>query len=214
MIIKNWMRKNQISIPSNMVANEAMKIFNGHNERYILVVDEGKLRGILDRRDLIEALSYATASQSIHEVNFFNTKLKVKDLMIRKPITLSTTDTIEKALIEGVSFGIGYFPVLEDKRVVGMVSRRDTFRFLLQILGVNEKFCGMTVKSDHPEGRVVTDIIQGINLAGGVLHSLFTLKNPETGNKRFVVRFEANDMVSILVALKEKGYEILEIREA
>lgn len=210
MLIKNWTQKDPITIPSDMLASEALKIFVEHNARFIPVVDEGKLRGILVKRDLREAASCVTASQNIHEVNFFNTRLKVKDLMVRKPITVSVNDTVDTALTKGARLGRSFFPVMDGEKLVGTTSDMDIFNSLYQILGVDEKLSGITLDGDQLEGNEITGIVQEISLAGGTLHSLITLKEPDSDKKRLLLRFKAENPKKVVSALKEKGFQIIE----
>jgi acetoin utilization protein AcuB len=210
MIIKNWMQKDPITISSDTLASEATKIFDEHRVRFIPVVDEGTLRGILPRRDLRHAASWVTATQSIHEVNFFNTRLKVKDLMVRQPITLSIDDTVETALTRGAKLGRTFFPVMEGEKLVGTTCDMDIFNSLYQILGVGKKLSGITLDADQLEGNDIKEIVQEITLAGGALHSLFTLKLPDSDEKRLVLRFEAEDPKRVMSAIEKKGYRVVE----
>lgn len=210
MIIKNWMQKDPITISSDTLASEATKIFDEHRVRFIPVVDGGKLRGILPRRDLRHAASWVTATQSIHEVNFFNTRLKVKDLMVRQPITLSIDDTVETALTRGAKLGRTFFPVMEGEKLVGTTCDMDIFNSLYQILGVGKKLSGITLDADQLEGNDIKEIVQEITLAGGALHSLFTLKLPDSDEKRLVLRFEAEDPKRVMSAIEKKGYRVVE----
>jgi acetoin utilization protein AcuB len=210
MLIRNWMQKDPLTIQSDMTASEAVKLFDEHHVSFIPVVDGGKLRGILARRDLREAASCVTATQSIHEVNFFNTRLKVKDLMVRKPITLSIHDTVETALTKGAELGRSFFPVLDGERLVGTVSDRDIFHSLYQILGVEERLYGLTLENDHLGGDAFKKIIELLDMVEGTLYSIFTLKDPETGRKRILLRFKAANLEKVISAFKEKGYRILE----
>lgn len=210
MIIKNWMQKDPITISSDTLASEATKIFDEHRVRFIPVVDGGKLRGILPRRDLRYASSWVTATQSIHEVNFFNTRLKVKDLMVRKPITLSIHDTVETALSKGAKLGRTFFPVMDGERLVGTTSDIDIFNSLYQILGVGKELSGITLDADQLEGNDIKKIVQEITLTGGALHSLFTLKLPDSHEKRLVLLFEAEDPKRVMSAIEKKGYRVVE----
>ncbi len=210
MLIKNWMQKDPITISGDMLASEAMKLFDEHKVRFIPVVDEGKLRGILPRRDLRYAASWVMATQSIHEVNFFNVRLKVKDLMVRKPITLSIHDTVETALSKGAKLGRTFFPVMDGERLVGTTSDIDIFNSLYQILGVDETLASMTLEGDQIEKKHIKEIVQEISLAGGTLHSLFTLKEPDSDEKRLVLRFEAEDPKRVMSAIEKKGYRVVE----
>jgi acetoin utilization protein AcuB len=173
-------------------------------------VDNGQLRGILARRDLRQAAGFVTATQSVHELNFFNTRLKVKDLMVRKPVTLSVDDHIDTALAKGSRFGRSFFPVLDRGELVGTLSNRDLANTFRQVLGIGEKLCGITLEDDGLGKHAIPDLVTEINSAGGVIHSLITLKNPDTGKKRLLLRLKAPDLEAVGTRLEAKGYRILE----
>ena len=75
MIVKNWMHKNPDTISSELSAKDALKLFESKRVPFLAVVDDNKFRGLLARRDLREAASWAIATQDIYEVQFFNEKL-------------------------------------------------------------------------------------------------------------------------------------------
>ncbi len=210
MIIKNWMKKDPPTIPSDMLASEAQVLVDERKLPFISVVDDGKLRGILARRDLREAASCVTAAQSIYEVEYFNTRLKVKDLMVRNPVTLSVDDTVETALNRGDRFGRSFFPILDGERVVGAVSDRDISSSFYQILGIDENLSGFAVDIDEPYGNAIKKIVEILFSADATLRRLFTLKAPESGKKRLLLRFDAKEMEIAASALEENGYIIFE----
>ncbi len=210
MLVRNWMRKDPTTIPSDMTARDAHKLFNELKTPFIPVVDSGRLRGLLARRDIRQAASFVTASESVHEMNFFNNRMKVKDLMVRKPVTLSIDDTVETALSKGSQFGRTFFPVLEGERLVGTVSDRDIFRTLRQILGVDEKLYSVTLENDFPATEAIKEIVLLVYEAGAALYSLFTLSDPVSGKKRLLMRIKTRDPASVKKALREQGLHILE----
>ncbi len=211
MIIRNWMRKDPVTIHSDMLASEALDVFERCGLPFIPVVDDGRLRGILARRDLREAASCVTAAESIHELNYFNTRLKVKDLMVRKPETLSVDDTVETALAKGRKFGRSFFPILDGDRLTGTVSYLDIFDSLYQILGIEEDIASLSLECDQQGGeRIAAEVVQAVDETGGTLYSLFRLKDPETGVRRLIVRFRSADPEAVVAAIREKGYQIIE----
>ncbi len=211
MIIRNWMRKDPITIHSDMLASEALSVFAQCGLPFIPVVDDGRLRGILARRDLREAASCVTAAESIHELNYFNTRLKVKDLMVRKPETLSANDTVETALSKGKKFGRSFFPILDGDRLTGTVSYLDIFDSLYQILGIEEEIAGVSLECGRQGGeRMAVEVVEAVAAAGGILHSLFNLKDPQSGKQRLVVRFKAPDPDAVIQAVEASRYQIIE----
>ena len=210
MLIKNWMRKHPITISSDMLASEAFRVFDEHHLRFLPVVDREKLRGILARRDLREAASCVTATLDMHELNFFNKRLRVRDLMVRKPITLNLDDTVENAMTKGAKLGRSFFPIMDGEKLVGTISDMDIYNAFYQILGVDENLSGISVEIEEPHGPAMKRIIEEIFLTGVDIHRVFSLKNPETGRKRLLLRFEPQDLKKAISVIKEKGYGIVE----
>ncbi len=213
MILKNWMEKDPLTVTGDMLASEAKVLFNQHKMPFIPVVENGRLRGILSVKDLREAGFSVTGSQSIHEMNYFNNKLKVKDLMVRKPITLSADDTVETALVKGKTFRRGFFPIIEGEKLVGAVSDREISRSLYEILGVDEKLSGIALKIDEPYGVNIKNIVEVIFAEEIELQGFFTLKDPETGKRRLLLRFETKFFERIKTVLKQRGNSIIEMVE-
>ncbi len=210
MIARNWMQKELVTISSDMTAREARDLFNKLKVPFLTVVDNGKLRGILARRDIRQAASFVTATESVYEMNFFNHRMKVKDLMVRKPLTISVDDTVEKALDKGAKYGRPFFPVMDKDELVGTISDRDMFKVLRQMLGVGEKLYSLTLEDHSLTAEVIKEIVLTVYSLGGSIYSLFTLRDSETGKKRLLMRLETSDPAAIQEALKEKGYSILE----
>ncbi|MBU1343792.1 MAG: CBS domain-containing protein [Proteobacteria bacterium] len=211
MIVKNWMRKDPETISSDLSAKEAMKLFETKKIPFLSVVDDNKFRGILARRDLRAAASWAIATQDIHEIQFFNEKLKVKDIMVRKPVTLSINDSVETALEKGKQFGRTFLPVMEDGRLVGSLSNRDFTHALSQLLGTQEGLHSASIEINKDSNVTIKKILEDIFVMGLEIKGLFTLKDPDSGVKRLIIRFEAKCLKRIVSLIKEKGYNLIEV---
>ncbi len=206
MLIKNWMRKEKpITINSDMLSSKAKEIFDEHKLLFIPVVDNGKLRGILARRDLMKAAHHVSATGSIHELDYFNNSLKVKDLMVRKPITMSINDSVRKALAEGKKLGRSFYPVMDGDKLVGTVSDLDIYNSLSQIMGVDEVVCGISIDGEDLKNCSVADIVRGIYNAGGTLFSLFTFKQVDSNRERIFIRFKSEDKEKVISELRKIG---------
>lgn len=214
MLIKNWMKRDPITLSSNMLAVEAMKIFDQHNLRFIPVIEDGRLRGILARRDLREAASHVIETEDISEINFFNKNVKVKDLMVRKPITLNIDDRVETAMKKGAELGRSFFPVMDGDKLVGTVSDIDIFNSFYQILGIEENLSGLTIEITESYGVQIKRILQDLFSAGVEIYRLFTLTYPESKKRRLLLRFPSEFLETAHSTCKNKGYIILEAVKA
>lgn len=211
MLVKNWMSKNPRTISSDLTAKEAMFIFEENHVPFISVVDNGRFRGFLARRDLREAASWTIATQDMYEMEYFNNELKVKDIMVRKPVTISLHDTVETALKKGKQFGRPFLPVMDGDTLVGTMSNRDLANALNQILNGEQGYHRITVELDSDNTAAMRQILEEIFQMGLGIEGLFTLKAPESDVKRLIIKFKAKCLKKITTLLEDKGYRILEV---
>ncbi len=211
MIVKNWMSKNPETISSDVSAKEALFLFEEKRVPFISVVDDNKFRGFIARRDLREAASWAISTQDINEIQYFNEKLKVKDIMVRKPLTLSVNDTVETALKKGKQFGRTFLPVMDGETLVGSLSNRDLTHALNQLLGCDDGHHSISVELDMDENVSIRKLMEEIFEMGLKIKGLFTLTEPDSDVKLLIIRFEAKCLKKITSLLEEKGYNIVEV---
>ncbi len=211
MIVKNWMRKNPETISSDLTAKEALQLFEEKRVPFMAVVDNNKFRGLLARRDLREAASWAISTQDIYEVQFFNERLKVKDVMVRKPVTLTVNDTVETAIQKGKQFGRNFLPVMDGDKLVGTLSNRDFTRALSQLLGEDQSLHGVSIELTEDPKMTIRKILEDIFMMGLEIKGLFTLKDADSGKDRLIIRFQAKCFKRIVSLIEEKGYKLVEV---
>jgi len=211
MIVKNWMSKHPDTMSSDLSAKEAIQLFDEIRVPFMSVVDNGRFRGLVARRDLKEAAAWAIATQDVYEVQFFNDRLKVKDIMVRKPVTLSVNDSVETALEKGKKFGRSFFPVMDCDKLVGSLSNRDFTHVLGQLLGSSEGLHSASIEINGNSQVTIKKILEDIFAMGLEIKGLFTLKNPDSGVKRLIIRFETKCLNEIVSLIEKKGYNLIEV---
>src|SRR6266568_7894815 len=122
MLVRNWMQVNPMTVPGTMLVSEAKRILSENNLHALPVVDNGKLRGLVTRANLLRMGHFVLRTQDPDEFNFFVTRLKVKDIMVRNPATVQASDTMEHCLMLGRQLGVAQFPVLDGNELVGVIS--------------------------------------------------------------------------------------------
>ncbi len=213
MIIKNWMKRDPVTVSSDTRISEVQTIIDRHKLRYIPVVDNGVLRGILRRKDIYEAATFVTASQNVHELNYFHNRLKVKDLMIRMPKTIQANEPVDSAMKKSATWRARFLPVMDGKSLVGTLSYEELFEAFSQVLGISENWVGITLEDVEIKKGTMRKIIEDIEEVDGVIHSLFTLKQPETEKRKVIVRLESTNIREIVNHLREKGYSVMEAED-
>jgi acetoin utilization protein AcuB len=211
MIVRNWMKKDLVTLSSDALVSEARELIRKHNIRYLPVVDDGVLRGILRLRDLFEAATHVAATQRVYELDYFNKRLKVKDLMIRWPKTIDSSEPVDSAMKKGEALGMSFFPVVDQGKLVGSVSYEEIFETFSQILGVRENWTGITLDGLEVGPGTLTRVAEAVDETGAVVHSIFTLRLGGGPLRKVIVRLETDRLDAVLAHLRAKGYQIIEV---
>ncbi len=139
-LVRDWMTANPISIDPKTTLPEANKLMKECHIRRLPVVDHGKLVGIVTLGDVREAQPSDATSLSIFELNYLLAKLTIEKIMTRDPITIAPGATIREAAQVMLDRKIGGLPVVEEGKLVGIITESDIFRVLVQepVNGVQE----------------------------------------------------------------------------
>ena len=210
MLIKNWMLPQQYSIDSDALAVEAIMLIRLHNLKMLPVVDEGRLRGVVHRRDLSDAAQCVSGSGDLCEMNYFCNKLKVKDLMVRYPTTVSVDDSVEDTLIKGREMTMSTFPVMDGDQVVGVISDREIFVTLFKLLEAGTERIRITLSGVHLEEGTLSEILGVVDENGGKARAIFTVPDKANSDVRVILRADCESPEKLKNALEEKGYKVME----
>ena len=111
-------------------------IFDKTRFHHLLVVDGGKLCGVVSDRDLLKSISPYVGSTAETVRDLATLKKKVHQVMTRKPVAVLDNASIEAVLQVFVRHNFSCVPVVDaDNRPVGIVSWRDIIRFLSEQQG-------------------------------------------------------------------------------
>ena len=111
------------SVTGEVSVFEAIKEMSEKNIGAILVIEGEKLKGILSERD------YA---RKIVLKGKLSRETLVKDIMTENVLTVTTEDTIEKCMAIMSEKHIRHLPVVENDRVLGMISIGDVVNGIIE----------------------------------------------------------------------------------
>ncbi|NIS60949.1 MAG: CBS domain-containing protein [Proteobacteria bacterium] len=95
---------------------------------HLPVVEEGRLVGIINQRDLFKAsLASAMGYGEKAKREFMKTAV-VKEVMVNEVITISPESSIEEAGKVMLAKGIGCLPVVEEGNLIGLIMETDILR--------------------------------------------------------------------------------------
>lgn len=216
MRVRNWMQANPMTISGDMLVSEAKRLLSENNLHALPVVEGGRLRGLVTRANLLRTGHFVLRTQSPAEFDYFVTRLKVKDIMVRNPATVQGSDTMEQCLRKGQELGVAQFPVVEGEQVVGVISANEIFQLAAHCLGAWERRSGVTLAPVRLGPGVLGRIADVAEAAGAVLQALYPIGRhdgqADSGypEKKVIIRFHAGDMAAVIRALEAAGFPVIE----
>jgi len=127
MMVRNWMQANPMTIPSDTLVSDAKRLLSEHNLHALPVVDQGRLRGLVTRANMLRMGHFVLRKQDPDEFNFFVNRLRVRDVMVRNPATVSDEESMQECLRRGRELQVAQFPVMHGGQVVGIISANEIF---------------------------------------------------------------------------------------
>jgi acetoin utilization protein AcuB len=207
MYVREYMNTRVITTSSDALIHDAAKIMSDHKIRRLPVVDKGKLVGIITRDKIREIMPSQATSLSIWELNYLLAKMKVKNVMEKNVITVSPGTTVEEAAILGQKHAVGALPVMENKRVVGIVTTTTLYEVTTQALGFGKPGARLHILECDKTGST-SEVIDIINKSGVKILSLFHVIPPGIGREDCIIHLDKEDAGRIVNELKEKGYQV------
>jgi len=116
MPVREIMTKDVITAESDMKASDAGKKMIAHNVGTLIITEKGEPVGIVTERDMVRKI----VSKDLKPGS-----ATLKDLMTQPLVTVSPDDSIDKAARKMAELDIRRLPVLENGKLVGIVTDTD-----------------------------------------------------------------------------------------
>lgn len=112
------------SIVSTITVFEALRVMGEKNIGALLVIEEGVLKGILSERDYARKIILKDKASK---------KTPVSDIMECDVVTVKPSDNLEYCM--GLMSGrrIRHLPVIEDGKIIGLVSIGDVVKAIIEV---------------------------------------------------------------------------------
>ena len=123
MLVKEKMNSRLITIHPNADLGDARGLLEQHRIRHLLVVEEGRLVGIITDRDIRSAASASSLKQ-----------VKVNEAMTRNVITVTPETHIQEAAKLLLAHRIGGLPVLKRGELRVIITETDLLNALVEIM--------------------------------------------------------------------------------
>jgi acetoin utilization protein AcuB len=172
MFVSRSMTRQVITVNPDVRIFDAQELMQTNEIRHLPVVDkDDKLVGIITDRDIRSALPFSFFKKSLDEVEKVKlSELRVKDIMSKKPISISPTYTIQDALLVIQDSKVGALPVVDgDGKVTGIISVRDLLRAFINVLGIGEPGTLLCILVEEKVGQLkkIVDAVTAENISFG-----------------------------------------------
>jgi len=120
-VVANHMSRALLTVGPDVALKEAASAMHARGVGAVLVLDGGRLVGILTERDMLRAVATGHAPDE-----------PTSDWMTHHPETIESTDTTEHAAVLMIHGGFRHLPVVDGGKLVGILSLRDLMRVVLE----------------------------------------------------------------------------------
>ena len=121
LLVEEVMKTDVLSVQPDDILEFVADMMNWAKLRYVPVEDnKGKFVGLVTARSLLRTLRKLAIDQSLKD-------LKIKDVMIKNPITIKPDQKIEEAMKIMDIKKLGSLPVVQNQKLIGMLTETEFF---------------------------------------------------------------------------------------
>jgi acetoin utilization protein AcuB len=197
MKIKRRMARQLVTISSDSTIMDAMHATHKHAIRHLPVVDDGRFVGFIAGSDIKQALLLPGGSDML-----------VSEFMNKTPLSIGPEDSMEDAARIIYSNRIGGLPVVEDGKLVGIITVGDILAEFIEIMGGLQS--SSRIDLILPDGQEeFEDVSRIIKHQGGEILSVGMSDADGKHKKNYFFRLKKCTVAPISEALRQKGYEVV-----
>lgn len=205
MIVKQIMNNNVITLFPENTIRLALETMKQNRIRHIPIVkNDHHLVGIITERDVKDA------SPSIFQLelkeDFLN--MPIKSIMSTNLITGHPLDFVEEVAAELIEHKIGCLPILQDGKLVGLLTETDLLNTFVKLTGADQPASHIEVKVPNKAGMLaeVSSIFHKRNVN---ISSVLVYPDSNDQYKILVFRVQTMNITLIINDLQALGYYVL-----
>jgi acetoin utilization protein AcuB len=212
MQVERRMNANPITVSPEDSFRHAMTLIRQRGIRHLPVVEEGRLVGIVTDRDLRQASPSPATSLEIHELHYLLQRMKVREIMTTKLLTVTPDTPIEQAARLMLEHKIGGLPVLRADRLVGILTETDILRAFVDLTGLQSDQTRLELVLEDRPGAFL-EVCRIIQDQGGDFASMVSATLPYAGQDRrvMVFRLEGVQAEPLVERLEQSGHTVVSI---
>ncbi|NLA98013.1 MAG: CBS domain-containing protein [Spirochaetales bacterium] len=213
MIIERSMTRNPVTATPDMSIAEASALMKQEKVHRLPVLDKDKkLVGIITEKDILDATPSPASSLSIHEMAYLLSKLTVKKLMSKNVVTINKDTTVEEAARMMVDQDLSSLPVLEGDKLIGIVTKSDMFKILLELFGARHFGVRVSFIVEDKPGTIAK-ISQALSEQGIDIITFGTFMGTDPTNAICTIKVQGAPISKVVEIIKPFVSQLLDVRE-
>ena len=211
MFIELSMNKTVITADPETGILAGKELLENNRIRHLPIVDkDNRLIGVVTDRDIRSAMPSSVLSED--ELKLFKekiTNLKLRDIMVTNPITISPKWTLPDAILLMNKHSFGAFPVVDENGILkGIISVRDMMRAFVNVLNIGEPGTLLGILADDNPGQM-KKIVDAITEEQILIGSILVCRRWQEGKRVIYPYIFTLNSIRIKKKLESMGFTIL-----
>lgn len=195
------MAKKLITINPGANVLDALNILHQNSIRHLPVVNCEKFVGFVSESDIRQVLLLPGGND-----------MKIEEIMNKNPVTIGPEENLEEAAKLINQYKVGGLPVLDDNKLVGIITVGDILAAFIEMMGVLQASSRIDViLGDNAEAFEKVSRI--IKQKGGEIISVGMGNESDNDKKFYFFRLKKCDVDIIAKSIKDNGYEVISVIE-
>lgn len=206
MILEEVMSQEVITLTETNTIQEAIETMRKHRIRHLPIIDENRyLIGLVSNQDLRDA----TPSIFRSSYHLDDLQKPLKTIMKTNIITAHPLDFVEEIAVVFFEKRIGCVPVLQENKLVGIITKTDVLHTFVKLTGANQPGSQIQVKVPNKTGMLsdVVTIFKEKNV--NILSVLVYPYAPDEQYKILAFRVQTMNPIQLIREVKEHGYNVI-----
>ena len=134
MLVKDAMSNSVVTLTTEESLRDVLNLLRSHRIRHLPVVEGAKVVGIVTDRDVKRATPSVLSGVERDQYDRVLVETKVAQFMTREPMTVTPTTRLKAAVKIFIDRKVGALPVVDDGRLVGILTEIDVMRVAHDLL--------------------------------------------------------------------------------
>ena len=202
MLVQDIMTRQVVAIDPDMPIGDVNTLMEQRNIRHFPIVEGDSLVGVVSDRDI-----RTVGSEHPKALEGVTLKDKIASIMVSPVVTAHPLDPVEEASKVLRDRKIGALPVVQDDKLVGIVTATDVLEAFTQMSGVYGATTRLEVELENRPGALANLLTRVAERNTNVASVMTTRQEPDATT--VVLRVGTIDGRGLANALREEGISVL-----